>query len=70
MIHTALVKVDFCNLKCILKLMDRSKWTVSGKSMIEWTVSGKSMIEWTVSGKSMIEWTPYNVKKKKSKTIK
>ena len=34
-IYTASVKVDFCNLKCVLKVIYRSKWAVSSKNVIE-----------------------------------
>ena len=37
MIYIALVKVGFCHFKCVFEVIDRSKWDVSYKNMIEWT---------------------------------
>ena len=31
-IDTALAKVGFCHLKCVFKVIDRSKWAVSSKN--------------------------------------
>ena len=33
--YAALVKVGFCDLKCVYKIIHRSKWAVSNKNVIE-----------------------------------